>query len=62
MPKPTKLDELTDDSERYLQSLRLECIKLAMETAETGIEKKEPWSRANKFYTYVLYGKPMEVA
>jgi hypothetical protein len=61
MPK-SKLEELTDETERYLQALRLECVKLAVANAGPGVEKKEPWGLANKYYTYVLYGKAMEVA
>ena len=63
MAKERDVDKLvSDETEKYLQALRLECIKLAISTAETGIEKKEPWKRSNDFYTYVLYGKPMSVA
>jgi hypothetical protein len=53
---------VSDEVEKYLQALRLECVKLAVQTASPGVEMKEPWARSNKFYTYVLYGKPMEVA
>ena len=51
-----------DEAERYFQELRLECLKLAVANAGPGVEKKEPWKLSNSYYTYVLYGKPMEVA
>ena len=53
---------VSDEAEKYLQALRLECIKLALANAGPGIEKKEPWKLSNSYYTYVLYGKPMDVA
>jgi len=54
----TEEEKVSKADLKYMKDLRLECIRLAVNTADPGIESKEPWARANKFFNYVVYGKP----